>query len=258
MAWIEAHDDIWEHYKVLKLCEILKIQDVQAVGHLISLWHFVLRNSWKSADLSAWGDLGIEKAARWRGEPGKFVKALRTCVFLDECKAHGWMERAGRLVYDRFRKEKERSKCIRRLSRTKSGLSKATLPNPTQPNRTVPKLPAKPKTALQEIVDHFISVKYGSNPDKSTVADSYARFSRAVKRILKDLDNDVDEIKRCISHFGRIWENDGKINWGLDAIEKIAWDWKMKQLAKKEKSYGKTVRFVQGNSKEKNGVANPF
>ena len=80
MAWIESHDDIWEHHKTIRLCRILGITDVEAVGHLTSLWHFVLRNAWETADLSAWGDEGIEAAARWRKEPGVFVKALREGV----------------------------------------------------------------------------------------------------------------------------------------------------------------------------------
>lgn len=136
MAWIESHDDIWEHHKTIRLMRLLDISDIEAVGHLQSLWHFVLRNAWRDADLEPWGDSGIEQAARWRGRSGAFVKAMRDVGYLDGAIAHGWLERAGRLVYDRFRKEEERHSADER--RKGGGQSKATVPNPTQPNRTVP------------------------------------------------------------------------------------------------------------------------
>ena len=132
MAWIESHDDIWDHPKTLKLCEALGISDVQAVGHLISLWHFILRNAWKTASLEPWGDRGVERAARWGGSPGAMVKALRSSGYLDGFDAHGWLERAGKLVNDRFYNEERRKNGVIRRK------SEATLPNPTLPNPTLP------------------------------------------------------------------------------------------------------------------------
>jgi hypothetical protein len=111
----------------------LGIADVEAVGHLTSLWHFVLRNAWKDADLSPWGDEGIEMAARWRGKPGAFVKSLRECGYLDEGVAHGWMERAGRLVQERFRNERRKSTAS--SPPKPGGNMAATEPNRTEPNR---------------------------------------------------------------------------------------------------------------------------
>lgn len=145
MAWIESHDDIWEHHKTIRLCRQLGIAEPQAVGHLISLWHFVLRNAWETADLSPWGDDGIERAARWNGADGELVKALRDTGWLDGNVAHGWLERAGQLVFDRLRKRKSRIKNVRKLSRTNTGqfreipgTSASTVPYRTVPNPTVP------------------------------------------------------------------------------------------------------------------------
>jgi len=141
MAWIESHDDIWEHYKIDLFCEALSIEDVTAVGHLHSLWHFVLRNAWQDADLKKWGDRGIERATRWKGKSGTMVKALRDCGFLDGSVVHGWMDRAGRLVYERFRNAKRRQDSdtsTADLPPHDGGTSKATVPYRTVPNRTVP------------------------------------------------------------------------------------------------------------------------
>src|SRR4051812_39895287 len=102
MAWIELHDDLMDHYKTERLADALGVPKVYAVGHLVSLWLFTLRSAWRDADLSKWGDAGIERAAGWYGEPGKFVHAVRECGFLDGGVVHGWMERAGDLVWKRL------------------------------------------------------------------------------------------------------------------------------------------------------------
>lgn len=128
--WIESHDDIWEHHKTLRMCSMLGIKPVQAVGHLTSLWHFVLRNAWSDANLEPWGDVGIEMACRWDGKPGEMVKALRAVNFLDDSQVHGWLERAGTLVYDRLRKRKSREDSVRGLS----GKVPAPQPYPAKPN----------------------------------------------------------------------------------------------------------------------------
>lgn len=144
MAWIESHDDIWDHWKTHKVMELLKLDDVTVVGHLHALWHFTLRNAWRDQNLEPWGDSGVERAARWRGQAGALVAALREARFLDGYVVHGWAERAGRLVNDRIRKEKSR-KCSRIKSsggqvadklRTSGGQSGATVPYPTQPYPT--------------------------------------------------------------------------------------------------------------------------
>lgn len=136
MAWIESHDTIWEHHKTIRLCRLLGIGRAQAVGHLHGLWHFVLRNAWRDADLTAWGDPEIERAAWWDGEKGVLVGALREAGFLDGFVVHDWLERAGRLVYDRARKEVHRKSAVKR--RNGGGKSKATLPYRTLPNQTLP------------------------------------------------------------------------------------------------------------------------
>lgn len=121
MAWLESHDDIWEHFKMERLQTLIASelppgldpdeQRVLLVGHLHALWHFTLRSAWsKSADLTPWGEAGIERAMKWRRKPGALVAALRESGFLDGFTPHGWMERAGSLVKKRLGREDERRK----------------------------------------------------------------------------------------------------------------------------------------------------
>lgn len=176
MAWIESHDDIWDHHKVYRLCAAVHQPDYAVIGRLHSLWHFVLRNAWRDANLEPWGDVVIEKASRWDGEKGVWVKALRDCGFLDGSVVHGWLERAGRLVQDRRRNEKKKGVRITYGKRTVSvrspdelhrkpgaTLPYPTLPNPTLPNPTLPNQVgvngnAASKTAQSAFVEHFQEV----------------------------------------------------------------------------------------------------
>ena len=140
MPWIESHDEVWEHHKTMKLTRLLGVRKAEAVGCLHGLWHFVLRNAWRDANLEPWGDEGIESAAQWEGKSGEMVAALRESGYLDGYIVHGWSERAGKLVQDRMYNETKRrgshaSTEINAVIRRKAD---ATLPNPTVPNPTQP------------------------------------------------------------------------------------------------------------------------
>lgn len=143
MAWIELHDSVWEHHRIIKLADSLDLDLVDVVGHMVSLWHFTLRNAVDSGDLSAWGDSGIERGSRWSGEKGKFVKAVRDCGLLEGSKIHDWhdftlhyhlcLERQDRQreqIRERVRNYRERK---RNASVTKCNAD--TQPNPTQPTQ---------------------------------------------------------------------------------------------------------------------------
>mgnify|MGYP001612200185 CR=1 FL=1 len=113
LAWIESHDTIWEHHKVAKLCQLLKIGKPQAVGHLHAIWHFTLRNAWRNANLESWGDAEIERGAMWEGEKYALVKALREVCFLDGFIVHDWKERARGLIRERLYNEQRRKKTVK-------------------------------------------------------------------------------------------------------------------------------------------------
>ncbi len=106
--WIESHSDIWNHFKTRRLQKHLGIPLTQTVGHLLSLWHFTLDNSWQTGDLERWGEDGIEDACRWAGQPGALINALREVGYLDEYKVHDWFDYAGELVRKRRTREMRR------------------------------------------------------------------------------------------------------------------------------------------------------
>lgn len=142
MAWIELHDGVWEHHKTLKLRAALDITLVETVGHLLSLWHFTLRNSVDEGDLENWGEDGIEHAARWEGAAGKFIKALRGVGLLDGFKVHDWTDFT--LHYHSYLQRQDRIKAqvrdrVREWRQRQNKISNATV---TRCNaETIPTIP---------------------------------------------------------------------------------------------------------------------
>lgn len=249
MAWIESHETVWEHHKTVKLCKILNISKPQAVGHLHGLWHFTLRNAWKNADLEAWGDDEIARASHWEGEKSVYVNALRECGFLDGFVVHGWAKRAGRLVYDRLRKESERLSAVKR--RKKGGKSKATVPNPSVPYRTVPKDHSasaeanvkevnkdnngkgtpKQLTSLQRVVMGF-KIRSGAEKDDQAWDKAYwARYSKSGKQLLGLMGGDSDMALDCTDDVCDWLEKKG-LSWTPETIVKHAFSWKQGRLGK--------------------------
>ncbi len=119
MSWIEVHEELCGHHKTVNMCHILGISRVQAMGHLICLWHYTLRYAWRDGDLSAWGEHGVEEACRWEGAPGAMVAALQSCGkkegdgrapgYLDGLVVHDWILHCGRLIKDRLGAEARRT-----------------------------------------------------------------------------------------------------------------------------------------------------
>jgi len=108
MAWIELHDNVWEHHKTVKICNELGASDIQIVGHLVSLWQFTMRNAPDTGNLAAWGDCGVARAARWTGDAESFCNALRNAGLMEGHKIHDWDEFTLHFKASRQRVERKR------------------------------------------------------------------------------------------------------------------------------------------------------
>lgn len=137
MAWIESHQTLGRHPKLMRLAGQLRIHRAQALGHLQYLWWWALDYA-PTGDVSALAPAEISAASEWQGEPSLFQKSLVECGWLDgDGKIHDWMEYAGRLVEER-RRDAERKRMSRSMSagHPADGGRTATVPNPTLPNPT--------------------------------------------------------------------------------------------------------------------------
>ena len=110
MAWIEAHQELANHPKTLKLSLLLKIPKAQVIGMLLLLW-------WWAVDYAPDGDLSkfditiLSDIMGYKGkDQKKVVEALITAGFLNEdITIHDWNEYTGRLI-ERRETEKEYKK----------------------------------------------------------------------------------------------------------------------------------------------------
>jgi hypothetical protein len=136
--WIELHQTLPRHPKLIRFAGMLRVPQSQAAGHLVFLWLWTLDYA-PTGDVSAFGPAELSAGADFRGDAELFCRALTECRWLDaDGKIHNWEKYAGRLLEVR-RKDRER-KALQRMSggHPKDGVGIPTLPNPTVPNPTVP------------------------------------------------------------------------------------------------------------------------
>lgn len=150
MAWIELHQTLPRHPKLLRLANILRVHRAQSAGHLTFLWLWALDYA-PSGELSALTPAEISAAAEWPGDAEAFVAALRQCGWLDDgLRIHDWEDYAGRIVAERT-KNRDRMRRARAQLReetcdaraphtpgTVPARAGATVPNPTQPEGSLP------------------------------------------------------------------------------------------------------------------------
>ncbi|MBO5863513.1 MAG: hypothetical protein J6Q59_04510 [Paludibacteraceae bacterium] len=119
MAWIQVHQQLKDHRKLLQAADELEVEPVHMLGMLISFWLWALDNA-PSGSLEGISSRTIARAAQWSGEPDVFVSAIADAGLLREealgvLKINDWYEYAGKLI-DQREAEKERSRRRRAAS----------------------------------------------------------------------------------------------------------------------------------------------
>jgi hypothetical protein len=147
MAWIESHQTLRDHPKLMRLARLLDVPRTSAAGLLHFLWWWALDHA-EDGDLTDFDALDLALAAGWEGDPDTFVKALEECGpgqragFLactdGRLVLHDWHDYAGKLV-DRRVKDRERKKAQRKKSDVgPKDVQRTSVGTPTVQNRTVP------------------------------------------------------------------------------------------------------------------------
>lgn len=113
MAWIQVHQQLKDHRKLLAAADELEIEPAHMLGLLISFWLWALDNA-PSGSLEGISSRMIARAAQWSGNPDELVSALKSAELLDEepdgkLEIHDWYEYTGKLI-DQREAEKNRSR----------------------------------------------------------------------------------------------------------------------------------------------------
>lgn len=112
MAWIQVHQQLKDHRKLLAAADELEIEPAHMLGLLISFWLWALDNT-PSGSLDGISNRMIARAAQWNGAPDAFVDAMANAGLLDAggdiLEIHDWYEYTGKLI-DQREAEKNRSR----------------------------------------------------------------------------------------------------------------------------------------------------
>jgi hypothetical protein len=104
MAYLEVHQSLRDHRKILALAAELEMAESHVGGHCLWLWLWSLDNA---PDGRLPGSVRIiERAADWHGASGALVAAMVKVGMLDEGEdgslyIHDWYDYAGRLIEKR-------------------------------------------------------------------------------------------------------------------------------------------------------------
>ena len=102
MAWIQIHQQLKDHRKVLAAADELDIEPAHMLGLLISFWLWAIDNA-PDGSLAGISDRMIARAAQWDKDPEEFVAALTSASLLDVTEdgvleIHDWSEYTGKLI----------------------------------------------------------------------------------------------------------------------------------------------------------------
>jgi hypothetical protein len=141
VAWIESHQSLGTHRKLMDLAHRLHIDEVRAVGLLHYLWWWSLDNA-PGGDITCIPATIIAKASHWKKDPQVYVTALCDTHWVDNedgLYLHDWDKYAGKLIQARVH-NREKQQAYRERDRhvvvTSPSRTRSTVPNSTQPNRT--------------------------------------------------------------------------------------------------------------------------
>ena len=125
MAWIQIHQQLKDHRKVLAAADELDIEPAHMLGLLISFWLWAIDNA-PDGSLAGISDRMIARAAQWDKDPEEFVAALTSASLLDVTEdgvleIHDWSEYTGKLIEQRENEKTVREPAALLLSQTTGG-----------------------------------------------------------------------------------------------------------------------------------------
>ena len=166
MAWIELHQSLRDHPKLLRLASAVGSSDPDLVrAKLENLWLWCLDYA-ESGALRCLSAHEIAIASRWPGDEAVWQRSLIECGWLDKrdggaggytLHVHDWQEFAGRLIDRRNEKRNATRERVTRYRMTRvTPCNAPTVPYPTVPNLTNQReegTPPTPSFSLSENSD---------------------------------------------------------------------------------------------------------
>lgn len=130
MAWIELHDTLPDHPKVIDLADLLRLDKDAVVGKLVRLWTWAL-NSREDGFLRAKDIVTVADVMRFKGKPQRLIEALVEVQLLDQAEdgytIHDWDDHVAMLMEKReMKREKDRLRKQRQREKSHAGHADVT------------------------------------------------------------------------------------------------------------------------------------
>lgn len=250
-AWVESHQALRDHPKVVKLSRQLGIGRRDAVGLLHYLWWWALDHA-EDGDITEYDADDMAAAVDWEGDAELLVKALLGCGpgtkpgFLEQCGdrvvLHDWWNYAGKLVAKR-RSDRERQRAnraaspadpmdVHRTSQDRPSTSQVTEPNRT--NNHPSSADADGVSVEQDFDPWWFSYPRKVGRAAALVAYRKARKVASAEDITGGLDRSKaqwqredrppDKIPHATTWLNqRRWEDDYQANGRPKAVEDAPW-----------------------------------
>lgn len=208
MAWIELHDTLPDHAKVVDLAALLRMDRDMVVGKLVRLWIWALSNR-ESGEFRTGDASIISEAMRFKGKPQVLIDSMVEVRLLDVTETgweiHDWDERVGMLLAKREAvrsqtkervtryREQKKQKCNALQNENVTQCNAATIPYHTvpKPYHTVPKPKNNPtdcdSVRPQDVMDAFNRICI-SLPKVTKLTDSRKKAIRARNAPLTDFE----------------------------------------------------------------------
>ncbi len=198
MAWIESHQSLRNHRKVLVAAQMLKMDKHKFIGHLHCLWWWALDNADIDGNLPDGTTPAIiaSSAEVSKKLTDKFVEVLIFARFIEHFpgenpgkpkkntlyRLHDWYDYAGKLMErrkaNRERQDRFRNAHVTRdITVTSQLRNVATVPNRTVPNRTN-------KKSIEKKVTKNISANFEKLGSKNLDADK--QLIETVERVVEN------------------------------------------------------------------------
>lgn len=165
MSWIESHQSLLQHRKLVKAARLLKCDKYKLIGHLHALWWWGLDNANDDGLLEAVELTDLAVAAEWNGraDAEQFGLVLIESGFVDADAdqrrfwLHDWWDYAGKLNTQReLRRESNRAAQKRYRQRLTPADSKRLVSAPSaltgddSKHPTVPNQPNQPRESTDQ------------------------------------------------------------------------------------------------------------
>ncbi len=192
MAWIELHQSLMNHKKIIRLKNVLKVEAPHAMGLVCNLWLWAVDNA-PDGDLTEFSAEELSEVCGYKKDPNQFLKAMVDVGFIDKKgkkkQIHDWSEYTGRLMESReIRKEQARVRQAKRRERLKANkATEESCADVTQNNACVTR-----DNDVSHAHIHYSTLHYSTVQDNNSGGGDSAR-ARAREEEFATFEEDVSE-----------------------------------------------------------------